>query len=300
MHSNSTKKIIFLSSLSLISIAFLFSNTAHALPPDPISEEVTVSARVGEDINVTPGGSTGSIVIPKTAVRFSGLAYPNAEVFLLKQGERETSVKANQNGEFSVTLEELYDNNILYSLFAEDIHGDRSLLLNYPIAVQVGFVTQLSGIRFAPTITTDKSQVLFGDYLTLNGFALPQKELEVNIKGVENKIFTLTSNLDGSYRIVLPILSLPRGEYNVYINYKDDTRTSKLVKFSIGDSNIFYTEELSSIPGDCNADKVINLVDFSVLAFWYGKENPPKCVDTNADNIINLVDFSILAFYWTG
>jgi hypothetical protein len=41
-------------------------------------------------------------------------------------------------------------------------------------------------------------------------------------------------------------------------------------------------------------------VDFSITAYWYGKENPPADVDFNGDGKVNLVDFSIMAFYWTG
>ncbi len=265
------------------------------------TDTVSVSARVGEEVTTTPGGTTtGGILIPKTAVSFAGQAYPYALVSLLKNGVLKDTIKASSVGDFNITIEEKYDSNVLYSLFAEDTNNNRSLLLNYPVAVQSGFLTQVSGIRFAPTILTDKSQVKAGDYLTVNGYALPNKDLEIVVDGMSKKTFTLTSNKDGSYKIVLPINELTKGDYYVYAKYKDDTRVSKFITFKIGDTNTYYTEALSSIPGDCNSDKVINLIDFSVLAFWYGKENPPKCVDTNTDSKIDLVDFSILAFYWTG
>jgi hypothetical protein len=293
------KKTILISLISF-SVFFVWSKHDIFAQPAPVTEAVAVSAQVGEDIVITPGGSHGGVSIPRTAVIFSGLAYPGALVSLLKQGETRATVKADSSGNFTITLEESYNSTVLYSLFAEDRGGERSLLLNYPIAVQAGFITHLSGIRFAPTILSDKSQVRYGDYLTVHGYSLPQKEMEISILGREKRVFTLTSSEDGSYRIILPLSTLSKGDYYITIGYADDLRTSKLVKFVIGESNIFYTETLSSIPGDCNADKVINLIDFSILAFWYGKSNPPVCVDTNADKVINLIDFSILAFYWTG
>ncbi len=270
-----------------------------------LTEQVSVSATVvGEQIVVTPGGgggSSGSIVIPKTSVRFSGQAYPNATVTLLKQGINKATVTASPVGDFTVTLEEKYDDNIVYSLFAEDVLGNRSLLINYPIVVQKGYLTHLSGIRFPPTITTDKSEVRVGDYLVVNGYALQDKDLEIVVKSDSvSSVFTLQSTKTGEYRMVVPLSSFSKGNYSVSVRYKNDVRTSTLIKFVIGNLNIFNTKTLSSIPGDCNADKIINLIDFSVLAFWYGKSNPPRCVDINRDNIINLVDFSILAFYWTG
>lgn len=291
--------------LFFVAFAMFFISGGKNISAQPFSGSgtVSVSATVPELITVTPsgGGSTsGSIALPNTAVGFSGYAYPSATVTLLKNGEVVAKVNANSDGSFSITLEEGYNSNVLYSLFAEDLDGNRSLLVNYPLVVKTGYFTQLSGIRFAPTIVTDKSEVRLGDYLSVNGYALPERELEVKIQGVESKIFTLYSSINGTYKIVIPMASLQRGEYSIYVNYKNDSRVSKFIKFTLGGANIFYTDTSSDIPGDCNADKIINLVDFSILAFWYGKNNPPTCVDTNKDGEINLTDFSILAFYWTG
>ncbi|OGI90575.1 hypothetical protein A2911_00410 [Candidatus Nomurabacteria bacterium RIFCSPLOWO2_01_FULL_40_15] len=263
------------------------------------TENVSISARVGGEV-VTTNNTSGSIGIPKTAVRFSGEAYPFATISVLKEGKKVVSVQADSRGSFSVTLEEQYDSTIVYSLFATDVSGNQSLLINYPIAVYVGFITHLYGIRFAPTIVVDKAEVRFGDYLAVYGYSLSEADLEVFIEGKEKKNFTLVSSKNGSYKIILPMQDLPKGEYVVYIRYVDDARNSKLVKFVIGELNVPNTDTVENIPGDCNYDRLINLVDFSVLAFWYGKDNPPACVDTNRDNKIDLIDFSILAFWWTG
>ncbi len=60
----------------------------------------------------------------------------------------------------------------------------------------------------------------------------------------------------------------------MHVNYPGDVRTSKLVRLIIGDANIPSAETVLNIPGDCNADRIINLVDFSILAFWYGQGEP--------------------------
>ncbi len=261
------------------------------------TEEVTVTAQVGT-VTVTP--TTGGFGLPRTAVSFSGYAYPKAIVTILKEGTKAISVLADTSGYFSATLEEKYDTTTIYTLYAMDVSGNKSLLINYPIVVYTGYVTHLSGIKFAPTIVTDKAEVRFGDYLTVYGHSLPNADMEVFIEGKEKKSFTLTSNKNGTYKIILPMQNLPKGDYVVYARYLNDTRITKLVKFIIGELNIPNTDIVENIPGDCNYDGIINLVDFSVLAFWYNKPNPPKCVDTNRDNKIDLVDFSILAFWWTG
>lgn len=300
-----TKNLITkLTSLALL-VVFMFNMTSHlALAFDitatPDSGDVGVSASVG-DITVTPStGGGGAIGLPHTAVIFSGFAYPKATVFILKQGTLALSVKADDTGAFSATLEEKFDSTIVYTLYAIDLSSNKSLLINYPIVIYAGYITHLSGIRFAPTIVLDKVEVRSGDYLTVFGYALPSMDMEVFVDGPDKKSFTLTSNANGTYKIILPMQGLSKGNYVAYARYTSDGRITKLVKFIIGDTNIPNTDIVENIPGDCNYDGIINLVDFSVLAFWYGKDNPPTCVDTNRDGRIDLVDFSILAFWWTG
>jgi hypothetical protein len=52
--------------------------------------------------------------------------------------------------------------------------------------------------------------------------------------------------------------------------------------------------------GDVNGDGKVNLVDFSVSAYWYRRASPPPSIDANGDGVVNLIDLSIMAFYWTG
>jgi len=290
----------------VLSLVFLpyFSNLFAA-------EVITITARVGPDPIVTPNDPAGAVLLPVTAVKFSGFAYPQAFVYLLKNGQEQIRVTADNTGAFSMTLPELYDDTILYTLYAIDVDSSKSLLLNYPIVVYIGHLTHLSGIRFVPTVSADKSEVNFADSIRIFGYAMPNENLEVIItkKGTINessalnnldkKVFNQVSKPDGSYSIEVPVLGFAKGEYTFYVKYKNETKFSKIIRFNVGDSTKLNTV-LENIPGDCNFDGVINLVDFSILAFWYKKPNPPVCVDTNKDGIIDLTDFSILAFYWTG
>ena len=115
-----------------------------------------------------------------------------------------------------------------------------------------------------------------------------------------HQYFKVVSDGEGLYSLTTVLAELNKGEYYFSSRYIESQRVSKLVRFTIGDKNVLNTKLLKDIPGDCNADHFLNLVDFSVLSYWYKRPNPPKCLDTNNDKIINLVDFSILAYYWTG
>jgi len=52
---------------------------------------------------------------------------------------------------------------------------------------------------------------------------------------------------------------------------------------------------------DCNADNHIDIVDLSIMLFYYGQPPPfPPCVDLNLNGKVDFPDVSILMFYWTG
>ncbi len=281
---------------------FLIAESVSALTITSSPETVSITATVGgsvSPIDDTDGGGGGYFL---TSVTFSGHAYPNASVHVLKDGVPKGTTVANASGYFSITFFELYNPTVLYTLYAIDTTGRHSLLLNYPVVVKRGYVTQISGIRFAPTIAIDKTEVRVGDYLTVFGHAIPNASIDLTLEGAgsQRMKFSLVSGSDGTYKITAPLSILKKGAYTVFVNYTGDNRVSKVLRFTIGEANILSVELTTNIPGDCNADQIINIVDFSIAAFWYHKPNPPKCIDTNNDKIINLVDFSILAFYWTG
>lgn len=286
----------------LISFTLLLS-TLFCLPIYSVfaDEDVSISASVGDvPVQQSNAPSGGVVFIPKTSVRFSGLAYPKSEVFLLKEGKFQTFVTADDLGNFNITLEEKYSENVLYSLYAKDPKGNRSLLLNYPLVVYGGYVTYLSGIEFSPTINIDKSEVYFADSITVSGYGLSNTNVEIVISGKNKTTFNVLTKQDGSYSRSISVLGLEKGDYSIYTRYVDNKKISNILRFIVGDSTKYKNYELSNLPGDCNSDRVINLVDFSILAFWYKKSDPPVCADANGDKIINLIDFSVLAFYWSG
>jgi hypothetical protein len=53
---------------------------------------------------------------------------------------------------------------------------------------------------------------------------------------------------------------------------------------------------------DLNRDGSVNIVDFSILLFWWntdgGASNPPA--DINQNGRVGIEDFSIMLFNWTG
>lgn len=279
---------------SIVVLIFLltpFSITTAQTLTD--TETVSIGATVGSGVPILDGGGG----VYQSGVRFSGLAYPLAKVTVLKRDGVILNTLADDDGKFTIFVPE--NDWQLFTLYATDTVGRKSTLLNFPTILYNGVITDISGIKFAPTITTDKISVKKGDFVTIEGASLPNTIVEVVFEGLEGRTFTLTSNSRGVYSITIPA-GFSEGEYVIRSRYVGDSRTSRVVRLTVGSASILRTEATTNIPGDCNFDQRVTLVDFSVLAYWYGKANPPKCVDTNGDGIINLVDFSILAFYWNG
>ncbi len=80
----------------------------------------------------------------------------------------------------------------------------------------------------------------------------------------------------------------------------------KSVGFTVGDQNVIKPpSEACPARADLNGDCKVNLIDFSIAAFWYRRELSEQfkiieVANLNGDGTINLTDFSIMAFYWTG
>ena len=105
------------------------------------------------------GGGGGITITPVTKVNFSGRAYPNSEVTLLKDGQIASVITAGTNAAFSTSLSGLSAGNYNFVIYSEDKQGRRSALFSFPTYVVSGSTTNVSGIFLAPTIALDKSEV---------------------------------------------------------------------------------------------------------------------------------------------
>ncbi len=284
----------------ILLLLFLFPNNLFSLTLTE-EDDVAINASVLSDVVVTSSSSVGggNIIFPETTVQFKGRAYPDVDVILLRDGVEISSVKASNDAYFTLSLPEENIGTNMYTLYAVDKNKQKSLFLNLPTKIEQGFLTYLNNILFAPTINSSKIEAKQNSPISFYGYSYPNALLELTIKNNSfSKKFVLTSKKDGYYETEISLNGFPQGDYNVFINYKNDTRLSKILRLSVSEKDILNKKELEFLPGDCNKDSVINLVDFSILAFWHKKDNVPDCVDLNKDGFATLVDFSILAYYW--
>lgn len=258
----------------------------------------------------TGGGDSGGGTPPPpppqevTGVNFSGRAYPLSTVTLLKDAQIMATTIAGPDSLFEISLTNLSAGNYNFSIYGEDDAGNRSSLFTFNIYISRGATTNVSGIYISPTISVDKSQVKQGDNIAIFGQSTPNSQVTIGVNSEHEQFVTTPADAQGIYLYNFNTLSLEKGNHltKSKSSYNGEISSfSRSVGFVVGDKNVVRSDDACGAGiGDLNCDTAVNLIDFSIMAYWYERANVPDEVDLNHDGKINLVDFSILAYYWTG
>ena len=270
-----------------------------------VEEAVTITATVPAPLPPpsSGGGGGGFAPPPSTNIVFSGRAYPNRTVTLLKDATIVTSAIAGSDGTFKSTVSGLSAGNYIFSLYSEDKNGIRSSLLTFPVSVTAGATTAVSGIFIAPTIDVDKTEVKRGDNIVIFGQSSPQADILIQVSSHQDFFANTVADKDGIYLYNFNTAVLERENHITKSKASTGNQLissfGRVVSFKVGTKNVAKTRQVQ-LKGDSNGDGKVNLVDFSIAAFWYKRPSPPAAVDANSDGKVDLVDFSIMAFFWTG
>jgi hypothetical protein len=258
----------------------------------------------------TPGGTTGGggfggfpTGATESTVIFSGKAYPRSVVTLLKDAQVAATTVAGGDASFTISLSGVNPGSYIFSLYSEDKYGVRSSLLTFPIAVTVGAATNVGGIFIAPTIDVDKSEVKKGENITIFGQTAANSDVIISVNSEEEHFVKTKADNGGIYLQQFDTSVLELGQHTTRAKSSTTTEISsfgKTVGFLVGSKTVLKKDTKTCGKGDLNCDGKVNIVDFSILAYWYKRPNPPANRDLNGDLKVNLIDFSILAYYWTG
>jgi hypothetical protein len=250
------------------------------------------------------GGGGGSQPPPATTVNFYGRAYPMSSITILKDGQIAIQTIAGPDANFSASLSGLSAGHYTFSLYGEDINGHRSSLFTFSVYVSQGSTTSVSGIYITPTIRVDKAQVLQGDNIAIFGQTVPDSDVVISVNSEPEHFRYTDADEDGIYLHNFDTSVLTMGSHHTKSKSILDGDTSTygaMIGFLVGDSNIPLEEDVCGAgTGDVNCDYSVNLIDFSIVAYWYQRSNPPSNTDLNNDGKVDLIDFSIMAYYWTG
>ena len=274
---------------------------------DTLGNVIATSTQISST-PVAGGGGGGGGGGGNSGVRFSGRAYPLSRVSILKDGQIAVTTIAGPDSNFGATLSDLATGNYTFSVRGEDRNNLVSNPFVFPIFITDNVITEVGGIFISPTITTDKVQVKKGDNIVIFGQTANNADVLISINSEPEHFVTRKSDKDGVYLLNFDSSILALGSHTTKSKASTENEISPYsssVSFKVGSENILSGPVTCQMKADLNNDCRVNLVDFSIAAFWYKKSlsgafNVIEKSKLNGDNKVDLIDFSIMAFHWTG
>jgi len=269
------------------------------------------SSSDNDEYNAPSGGGGGGGGIPpsiQTAVIFRGLAYPKSTITLLKDAQVAAATPASPDASFQITISNITGGIYSFGVWAEDSKGIRSITQTFTVSVASGVTTVVSGIFLPPTINIDKSEVKKGDILNIFGFSAPKAQVSVFVNSDEEIMEKTSTDNSGVWLHKFDTSAVDKGDHSTRARSSlngDISVYSQLAFFKVGDKNVTAGGQGCRVRADLNGDCKVNLIDFSILAYWYNRpltDAAKNKVDLNTikDGKVDLIDFSIMAYYWTG
>jgi hypothetical protein len=238
-------------------------------------------------------------------VTIRGYAFPQSSVVVLVDGVIARNTRAGGDGAFSVTLTEIARGAYAFGVYAIDRDNVRSSTFSTTFTVTGSRASTLSNVNVMPSISVSPNPVTPGQTLTIKGYSIPDAVVTIENQNDRTsaglKTFTTNASGNGAWSIEMPTDGMSNGTYKVRARARQE-ETGISTNFS---SYTFYgVGQQAQLPrgSDLNRDGKVNLIDFSILLFWWntngGTSNPSA--DINGDGKVSLTDFSIMIFNWTG
>jgi hypothetical protein len=325
--SKSSSKAIVLSSLykkTALILGIMASSLlyTHAqLTENPLYQDITITAGVlSTQYNtpptapltqpippaLIPTGALGTTFTTDAAI-FRGMAYQGSIITLTKNGEVLATLPAQSNGTFELHIRDLSAGTYSFGLRAQDPQGLISKLVLFTVYIAPGIATIVDGIFIPPTLTSDKVEVKQGEAVIFSGTSVANAEVRLSLTASDEFLKKIATNASGTWKYTLDTSMLNLGDYDAKartVTASSISLYSDVLTFRIGTLSRLRSK-VSTLTGfrkrcDLNDDNRVNLLDFSIMAFWYKRLGFPTKVDLNSDTKINLTDLSILAYCWTG
>lgn len=247
------------------------------------------------------GGSGGSDEdLGDTSISVEGTAYPNQTVHILLDGDEVGTVRANSDGEFDFAIDADPGASTL-GFWSNDVYGVRSITYNTTFDVTQGAVTTVRDVMLPPTIAVDNPEIDPGDTIVFEGQTTPERTVELFIDN--ELVLDTTSDEEGVWGIAYDSGTLSTAEHLAKARFVDGS--GSLTTESSFSSSITLFIGVDGRPvsnSDLNRDGEVDLIDFSILIFWWntdaGDSNPSA--DINGNGNVSIEDFSIMLFNWTG
>lgn len=251
---------------------------------------------ISECVNLEPEEEVGSIV-------FSGKAYPQSVVKILKDGQIAATTAGSNSGNFETTLSDITIGSYSFAIYAYDSNGNKSKTITYTREISKDEILEISGIIIPPTLSANKEEVEQGEKITFSGQSAPSAEITIYLDSSDyDESIETTAGSNGFYSYSFDTDDLELDDYEAKakttISGFSPSGYSKAIFFEVSENSEISEDD--SKKADLNDDSRVNLIDFSILIHWFELNNFPNKVDLTEDEKVNLSDFSVMMYYWTG
>lgn len=222
------------------------------------------------------GGYSGSnYTLPNpTEVIIKGKAYPGASVNILKDGATIGIVQADTSANFTFSTTNVSPGVATFGFWAQDSLGLKSIALTTTITITANAATTISGAALPPTIAIDKRQLAKGDTLTISGQSVPAVTVETYVHSGNNIVLTTSTDRGGNWKIRFNTQPLDNNALHTvsadFVTAANGATTrsdiSQSISFFVGSGGTG-----KSYLADLNGDGKVNLADFSILLYYWGR-----------------------------
>ena len=248
------------------------------------------------------GGPTNTGSVGNAAIIIKGIAYPGAQVTILKDGAVQAVTTADMGALFSITINNLVAAQYTFGVYATDSSGRKSSAYSFPMTLTDSVTAEIDNVFLAPTIGVDSSTVKKGDPIGIFGTAAPNAQVNIYVHSAQQFTEQVSASKVGAWFKQFDTSFLELGDHVTFSRQLKGTQVtdvSQSVGFTVGDTTI--KENTTCGRSDMNCDKKINITDLSMLLFYWHKTPPASSkADINKDKIVDSKDFSILLYDWTG
>ncbi len=243
---------------------------------------------------------TATISPPYASVRLSGYSAPGTFITITENGTVIGTDTAGIAGLFSKYLTGIAPGLHTFTVFGVDQSSLTTSLMDITATTPIYQETSITDLLLSPTIQLSASSINQGDPLISYGSSIINGNLSIFTEP-HMRTYYATASATGIWDYTLTNSNeyIP-GDYHMYSLVQNSigsqSNFSNALQFTVvsqqGGSN--PTCDISE--GDLNCDGSINLLDFSILMYYWGSTNPVSDIDV--DGVVNLVDFSIMMYFW--
>lgn len=275
------------------------------------TQSLSVSAIVLDPNAVTPpppssGGGGGYVYDQNPSVNGGGLVLsgtfaPKSHISLLLGGIPVRDVMTDEKGFFEFKLESLSTGTYSLLIVARDNkESPTTSSVSFVVYVNDTVETQIKNILFPPLFYDSGFVYKQGEVINLSGRGIASSMVTLQFDETLLTVFDTDGN--GFYKGTLKQNFAP-GKHFVSVKQMYGSSSSVFSKMHVvtivkKESEKTKKEKCSNV-ADFSSDCRVNLIDFSILAYWHTRSNFPEKYDLNKDGKISLRDFSIMAYHWT-